>query len=169
MLGRCTAFKECLAHGASESEVILEKPRRVKDQDYIDFVKSRPCLLLGKFDHVCSGPIDPNHITPRMGGKVGSKTDDKRALPFCRSLHDVYHILGSIEAFEARYPVILEYEIIRLQRAYRAPKKATREKQPQVVRIEVFCACKRTHKLTPGKFNSGSWNCPVLRQRVSIA
>jgi hypothetical protein len=149
----------------------LPKPRRERDEDYLAYIREHDCLLSGKQDIVCNNllmPIDPHHVTAKGHGKTGSKADDKRAIPLCRFHHDLYHLIG-LEEFELRYAVILEYEIIKLNRAYRAPKKATREKQPKVLRIEVFCACKRTHKLTPGKFNSGSWNCPVLRQRVSIA
>lgn len=147
----------------------IPKPQRVKDEDYKAYVKSHNCLLLGKYGHVCSGPVEPHHVTPKMQGKVGSKPSDDRCLPFCEALHRQYHYLGSIEAFEQRYPVILEYEILRLQRAYKPPVKAKRELKPGVIWHVVRCACKRTHKLTPGKFNGRSFLCPITRARVEIA
>lgn len=154
--------------------MILEKPRRVKDQDFLDYVKSRPCLLLGKYGHVCSGPVDANHITPKGGGKVGSKVDDKRALPFCRALHEHYHFLGSVDAFEKRFPVILEFELLRLQHDYRAPKKTKREQRVGVLHIEVRCRCaEKTHRFAPSKVvhtETGLyWNCPVLHERIEVA
>lgn len=144
----------------------LPKPKREKDSDYLEYIRKQPCLV-----RLCQelSSVDAHHVITKGQGKVGSKVDDRLTVPLCRYHHEIYHRFG-MDEFESRYGLILSYEIVKLTREYRPPvKKRKREKQPQVLRIEVYCQCKRTHKLTPGKFNGGSWNCPVLRQRVTVA
>lgn len=151
----------------------IPKPKRERSEEYLSFVRSRDCLLLSRYGHVCSGPVEAHHITPKMGGKVGSKTDDRRALPFCSALHKHYHFLGSIDAFEERYPVILEFEIMKLQREYRPPVKKKREKAIGIVSIDVRCRCaQKTHHFPPSKVihtETGLyWTCPILRERIEV-
>lgn len=147
----------------------LPKPKREKDSDYLEYIRKQPCLAKSLLVNTCSdSAVDAHHVVNHGKGKVGSKVDDRMAVPLCRFHHEIYHRLG-LDEFEARYAVILNYEVVRLNRAYRPSVKKKREKQPKVLRIEVYCQCKRTHKLTPGKFNGGSWNCPVLRHRVTVA
>lgn len=118
----------------------LTKPQRKRDEDYLAFVRALPCRI--HTSH-CEGHIDPHHIVPRGGGKVGSKTDDDRCLPFCRYHHDEYHKLGR-SCFEREYVIDLEAEILKLQRAYRPTVK--RERVTRSAKLSITGTCVKGHE-----------------------
>ena len=149
----------------------IPKPQRGEDPEYRKWIASKSCLLLGRFDHICSGPVEAHHVIPDGGGKVGSKVEDRRCVPFCEGLHRHYHILGSQAAFEKRFPVLLDYEISKLNRAYRPPVKRKRKVHIGIQSITVSCRCTQSYHNFPFSkvlIQDGgvSWDCPRLNERI---
>src|ERR1041385_153267 len=95
----------------------LPKPKRITNRAYLKWIKEQPCLTC-KCSNNPYSLIDAHHVLPKMGGKVGSKTDDTRAVPLCRDAHRDYHDNGR-EEFEKNYEIDLEAEIARLNAEYR--------------------------------------------------
>lgn len=146
---------------------MLPKPTREKDDDYLAFVKRRPCLV-----HECKGvDVDAHHVREKGKGGIGTKPSDRRTVPLCRKHHDFYHQQGRAN-FERDFAIILEYEIERLNKAYtRLPQpRRARSVQPKIRRIEVTCVClRRSHKLAPSKLQGKTFRCPVTNQMVKVA
>ena len=66
------------------------KPKRIADPEYLDFVRSRGCI-------VCGGESDAHHLTTRAA--FGS---DYTCIPLCRIHHSELHQLGE-KKFEERW------------------------------------------------------------------
>lgn len=73
--------------------MVIPKPKRQVNRQYLDFVKSRPCVVV----HECMGPIDPQHIKT-----VGSGGSDYMTVSMCRKAHSECHQIG-IHTFAAKY------------------------------------------------------------------
>lgn len=58
---------------------------RVRDRDYMDIVRSLPCVLAG-YPHAgaCSGPIEVDHLGERG---LGQKSSDREVCSMCRGHH----------------------------------------------------------------------------------
>lgn len=138
--------------------VAIPKPIREEDEAYLDYVRSKPCLICG------TSPVDANHVHRKGHGKTGGKTHDTRTVPLCRNHHQQYHDNGRAW-FELFHGIDLEREIARLRGSYRPQRKQQRELQPKVLHIAVRCICKQIHKLPPSKVNGG-WQCPLSKRRV---
>ena len=81
------------------------KPSRLKDKDYIDWLRRRPCL-------VCGAVAQAHHtVTKGAGGS------DYRTVPLCWTHHADLHGQGE-KYFEEEYLVDLKDEIIRSLEAY---------------------------------------------------
>lgn len=120
------------------------KPVRELDQAYLDFVRSKPCCLIGYGTtdgerltwrgahlraHICEGKVEAHHVSPRNGTKgTGSKVSDKRAVPVCLAGH------RAAEKHAASWLSFFNGIIDRLNREYNAthPAKRTRERKPSV-------------------------------------
>ncbi len=96
------------------------------NHEYRDFVRSRWCVLLGRFyrtgggwngavfhDHACVGAIQACHVTSRGAGGA----DLGNLYAGCAAAHHEQHAIG-IPAFEARWGVNLRAEALRLQALY---------------------------------------------------
>ncbi len=86
------------------------KKGRIEDPAFLAFVRRQPCLLRGK--HRCRGPVDPHHV-----GHYGqARRNDRKAVPLCRSGHDLAHKYK--RTFETRFGIDFEREIARLNRMF---------------------------------------------------
>lgn len=121
------------------------RPQRIRDASYKDWITALPCLTTVRsgpddgctvtiypfgINHECSGPIDPHHVIPKGGGKVGSKVDDRRCVPLCRKHHD--EAQSGRDNFEAKYGILFEYEILELQKRYKPEKPKRAPKLPRM-------------------------------------
>lgn len=77
----------------------VREPERVKDQPYLDFLKTEPCLFTGFRGHEYEG-VDPAHIGTY--GK-GAKTDDE-AIPLRHSIHQECHQQGEMTTLKELIP-----------------------------------------------------------------
>lgn len=77
------------------------KPRRTRDDRFLEFVRSMRCSIHPLGCPAMSGPVDPHHIVTRGAG--GS---DHYTIPMCRAMHDTLHSIG-LEEFEDRFCVDL--------------------------------------------------------------
>ena len=79
--------------------------QKIISDEYLAFVRAKPCLVCGK------RPVDADHIIAR--GSYDHKRIDYYALPFCRVHHAERHAVGN-EKFESRYRIELWKEIAQL-------------------------------------------------------
>ncbi len=71
-------------------------PKR-RDRSYTEWIKTLPCVLFGKLDHVCDGPIDPCHV---FRTRACAAYDRGEVVPGCRfGMHRKQE--GRTEAFIA--------------------------------------------------------------------
>lgn len=92
----------------SNNIISLQKPQRVRDQKYLNYVKTLPCLCFNGLDskYRCnSGPVDPDHITSRGAG--GGDTPDN-VWPLCRTHHNLRHARG-LPYITERYPKLKKW------------------------------------------------------------
>lgn len=78
----------------------LSKPKRTENREYLDWVKSQPCVV----GHGCYGPTDPDHLKT-----VGSGGTDYSAIPMCRKHHTDRHQYGRVK-FERETGVDMWHE-----------------------------------------------------------
>lgn len=71
------------------------KTKPTRDNDYLDWLRSQPCILCG------GGPCQAAHQRLLSGG-TGSKPDDKHALPCCPACHMAEHNKGILSAWNDR-------------------------------------------------------------------
>lgn len=131
----------------------LPKPRRIRDEQYLAWIRTQPCLVGSGLD--CDGKIDAHHVMPVGCGKVGSKADDRRTVPLCRTGHRHYHDWGRY-SFEQMYRVNLESEIARLNALYPGKTEGVSlrvrlPKQPKLRQVVIRCVCGLEHKIPPSK------------------
>ena len=58
----------------------MQKILTDEDEDYLDFIRGRGCLL-------CDRPSEAHHQAIRYHGSVSAKCSDYRALPLCHDHH----------------------------------------------------------------------------------
>ncbi len=81
------------------------KPIRLKDKDYVAWVRSRPCLV----DYV----VAHAHHTI----SIGAGGSDYRTVPLCHMHHRELHRVGR-STFETRHRLDLTEEVLRLMEMY---------------------------------------------------
>jgi DNA recombination protein Rad52 len=85
------------SNGAEESppvhsaEAMPVRPRRIRNQDHLKFVGSRPCLVCGR------APSQPHHIRFAQLRALGSKVGDQWTVPLCNTHHRALHNVGNEE------------------------------------------------------------------------
>lgn len=127
------------------------RPKRERDEQYLVWIRKQPCLTSPR----CSGLIEAHHVREEGNGGIGTKPPDMRAVPLCVSMHRVYHNQGRI-AFERKFELDLEAEILRLQKEYQSqqhPSPRARKVSVKVKEVRVSCDCHlKLHPVTPKKF-----------------
>lgn len=98
----------------------LQKPQRVLDPKYLQWIRNLECLCSP--DEPCFPSVEAHHVAPRGGGKVGSKADDSRAVPLCSIHHRSYHAHGRTP-WEAVHRIDLEAAIVQLNERYAKEKR----------------------------------------------
>lgn len=125
------------------------KPVREIDSAYRRWIKSLPCLV----DKIgCILPIDPHHVIPDGGGKMGSKVDDSRCVPLCRLHHDQAE---RRDYFERHFRIDFEIAIQQLNARYRLETKPKRERKVRVKADRYFVLhseCGLKHWIRKGYF-----------------
>lgn len=118
-----TAEKKGIADDeAGASPFLYPKAVPGEDPAYLDFIRSKPCL-------VCGRPgVDPHHQPEEGQGTMAGKCSDYRATPLCSGIdgHHTgngtkaqpgsYHTMG--RELYRRYGVDIEAEIARLNAEY---------------------------------------------------
>ena len=135
----------------------LPKKKRVTNRAYVKWIKTLPCLVLNSSVSAtpCILPIDPHHVTPRsLGGS------DYTCVPLCRRHHDE---ANNRAEFEAKYPVVLDYEIVRLNRQYaalnRKPKPIRKPVEKHYHLVKQCAHCGGDHQFPWNK----DFTCPMRR------
>ncbi len=126
----------------------LTKPRRIRDEQYLAWIRTQPCLTCD------GGPdvehIEAHHVREKGKGGTGTKPSDYRAVPLCRDAHSGYHGTGR-ENFERLYNINLEAEILRLNAEYLRlhPSPRVQRQKKTLVKFDVqHCSyCRSSHKL----------------------
>lgn len=142
----------------------LVKPTRGRDEAYLSWLRAQPCCVTGRT------PCDASHIQKPGHGKMGSKTDDRRAVPMIRDVHVEFHKIGHA-AFELKYGIDLEWLIKMYNQYYKQPPvRAKRERRTRVVSLSLSCECGRGHgHVPPSRIVDGQYNCPVLKRWVTVS
>ena len=73
---------------------------RAVDREYIDFVKSLPCLVCG------TSPCDPEHVYRRAQGQ-----NDYLTVPLCRKDHELRGSMG-VDTWEEKYKIDIKDALI---------------------------------------------------------
>ncbi len=102
------------------------KPRkgRVKSPEYLAFIHTLRCLLLGHSDTRCSGELNAHHVDPPT-----EQRNDLRTIPLCKAHHlqscgpHAIHRLGR-EQWQAKFGKNLEFEVLRLQTEFNERRAA---------------------------------------------
>jgi len=84
------------------------KPGVVHDQDYLEWIERRPCVVCGRLKAgFKQDKNDAHHVNDKSGGSA--KFNDKRALPMCWDHHREGHQIGWI-TFQKKHN--LDFEIL---------------------------------------------------------
>lgn len=67
---------------------------------FLQWLRGRPCLLADKGG--CEGKIQAAHVDYAGGKGMGTKTDDKHAIPLCAEHHRTQHAWGW-QTFEGNF------------------------------------------------------------------
>lgn len=89
----------------SRTVLAFPKPVRMKDENYLRYVRRQPCCITGTQSEAA-------HIVPEGYGKTGSKVSDYRTVPMNWRPHREYHRIGR-HAFEAKHNIDLD--LVQLQ------------------------------------------------------
>lgn len=90
----------------------LWKEQPIRDQQYLNWIRSLPCVLCQNHP-----PSDPHHIPKQGHSGKGTKTDDTRAIPLCHYHHIEYHQYGRL-TFSIANNIEYESVILRLNKIY---------------------------------------------------
>lgn len=82
----------------------------IRDQKYLDYLKTQPCILTGIRGHNDRETVDPIHIG--TAGK-GLKRSDDETLPVIHRLHALGHQKGEISMLRQHAPDWLLREAFR--------------------------------------------------------
>lgn len=74
----------------------------IRSRSHLIWLRTLPCAIRGKGDHVCEGPTEAAHWRGSREGGMGMKPGDDKALPLCSAAHAEQHRIGE-RAFEQRY------------------------------------------------------------------
>lgn len=83
-----------------------ESPDKVRSPGHRKYVRSHACILWGRPDHECSGPIDCCHVKARNGATNRSKATDAKTFSACRAAHAEQTAMGE-GRFEKKYGIDL--------------------------------------------------------------
>lgn len=168
----------------------LEKPRRLKDEAVLDFMRSKMCVGLYLFIDsgvadvhykLCgftqTGRCEANHIRKGVQTGMRTKPHDTRTLPFCTPLHQEYTTLGH-QRFCEKYHVTLETfeaEMIRLNVEFsRLHRQARKAKVPRIIiGLNVrHCVCGASHIIAFSKVHftrtKATFRCPTTNREIEI-
>lgn len=147
--------------------ISLPKPQREEDTLYRQWIKTQPCILASDSTCPCIGEIDPHHVKPFGGGKMGSKVSDYRCVPLCRG-HHIEAEQGR-EMFERLHGLDLDFWIRGLYQKYIKPTpRVPRQRKARMVFIAISCECGLAHHLPPKEVNDGQFHCWKLRKTVQL-
>ncbi len=83
----------------------MDRNQIIIDEEYLDFIHAKPCLVCGK------RPVDADHL--KAQGQRRSKRNDLMAIPLCRENHRERHDWGNTR-FELEYNLNLYEEAMYL-------------------------------------------------------
>ncbi len=66
----------------------LTKPKRYQSEDYLTYIKSKPCLVCQQ------AGVHAHHVRFHGEGGIGTKVSDLQAVPLCPIHHRDYHDIG---------------------------------------------------------------------------
>ena len=91
-------------------QVVHDSTRwKVRDPQYLDFIRSKPCIVCGRSSQRC----EAHHINDiTVGGGMAEKVPDHYTVPLCHECHQTLHNTGTQELAELIAPVLHEQELI---------------------------------------------------------
>ena len=66
----------------------MQKRKRLRNNDYLNFIRQQPCLIVGTI------PSVPHHVRCGLTGGAGLKPDDYTAVPLHGYEHHTLHCVG---------------------------------------------------------------------------
>lgn len=92
------------------------KPKNiVRDKEYLEFIRSQPCLITGQL-------AEPHHVDIDKSSGMGIKCSDLYTIPLNNEKHTEAHTIGKY-TFAKKYGIDYTYEISRLQQKYKRLNK----------------------------------------------
>lgn len=126
-VGRLTDQKGAAENAAAEnvalpidkSELMIATPRRIRDEEHLQFVATLPCLVCGR------APSQAHHIRFAQPRALGRKVSDEWAVPLCNMHHRALHDAGNEAAWWSEQGIDARAEAERLWREHRSPADTT--------------------------------------------
>jgi len=117
-LGKLTA-QDGAAHDGTpsidKSVLAIGTPRRIRDENYLEFVATLPCLVCGR------APSQAHHLRFAQPRALGRKVSDEWVVPLCNLHHRALHDAGNEEAWWQEQGIDALAEAERLWRERRRP------------------------------------------------
>lgn len=110
-----------------------EHERAYGGPERLAFVKSLACIVAGRGEDRCFGPIDVAHV---VGGGAGRKSDARFTVPLCRGHHCEQHQYG-VRHFSAKYAIDLAWTALAVEALWkdRQRQSAPEHIAPIVARV----------------------------------
>lgn len=87
-----------------------KKKKRKKDEAYLSFIRSQPCLI-------CNLKAEPHHEPLKKGSGMARKGPDRESIPLCRWHHTERGNIGKY-TFAEKYNIDYAFEIDRLNNLF---------------------------------------------------
>lgn len=94
----------------------IERAPRREWQRHRRFVRGHQCIIAGKGDHVCEGPIVFAHVRHETDGGGSLLPSDWWGNSMCDCAHQLQHRIGE-PAFERRFGIVLKASAMEFARA----------------------------------------------------
>ena len=91
--GNTSAEQTLVQQTIDKSALALSAPKRLRDQEHLEFVASLPCLVCGRT------PSQAHHLRFAQARSMGSKPSDEWTVPLCLLHHRALHDNGAEEAW----------------------------------------------------------------------
>jgi len=89
---------------------MIEKTKRYRSEKYLNFIRSKRCLI-------CDRLAEPHHVKINHNSGMGRKPDDTYSIPLCRDHHEEIEKLNTV-SFCDKYVIDIYNELFLLVKEF---------------------------------------------------